>query len=109
MNYRIDNLQYCNWSKEIFDINHEARLDAVHATICYHEDFDELQINIEKWKQYFNDYSSLISQGFQSSDIDKAKLENKTSIFLDYKTALLLKIISSMLKYLKNKVFFLCN
>lgn len=81
MNYRIDNLQYCNWSKEIFDINHEARLDAVHATICYHEDFDELQINIEKWKQYFNDYSSLISQGFQSSDIDKAKLENKTSIF----------------------------
>jgi membrane dipeptidase len=81
VNYRIDNLQYCNWSKEIFDINHEARLDAVHATICYHEDFDELQINIEKWKQYFNDYSSLISQGFQSSDIDKAKLENKTSIF----------------------------
>ena len=81
MNYRIDNLQYCNWSKEIFDINHEARLDAVHATICYHEDFDELQINIEKWKQYFNDYSSLISQGFQSSDIDKAKSENKTSIF----------------------------
>ena len=81
MNYRIDNLQYCNWSKEIFDINHEAKLDAVHATICYHEDFDELQINIEKWKQYFNDFSSLISQGFQSSDIDKAKSENKTSIF----------------------------
>ena len=81
MNYRIDNLQYCNWSKEIFDINHEARLDAVHATICYHEDFDELQINIEKWKQYFNDFSSLISQGFQSSDIDKATSENKTSIF----------------------------
>ena len=55
MNYRIDNLQYCNWSKEIFDINHEAKLDAVHATICYHEDFDELQINIEKWKQYLCD------------------------------------------------------
>ena len=81
MNYRIDNLQYCNWSKDIFEINHAAKLDAVHATICYHEDFDELQINIEKWKQYFNDYSSLITQGFESSDIDKAKSENKTSIF----------------------------
>jgi membrane dipeptidase len=81
VNFRIDNLQYCNWSKDIFEINHAAKLDAVHATICYHEDFDELQINIEKWKQYFNDFSSLISQGFQSSDIDKATSENKTSIF----------------------------
>ena len=47
MNYKIDNLQYCNWSKEIFEINREANLDAVHATICYHEDYDELQINID--------------------------------------------------------------
>jgi len=43
MNFRVDNLQYCNWSREIFEINHQAKLDAVHATICYHEDFDELQ------------------------------------------------------------------
>ena len=39
-NYRIDNLQYCNWSKEIFKINNEAKLDAVHVTIAYHEDFN---------------------------------------------------------------------
>ena len=35
MNYRIDNLQYCNWSREIFEINKEAGLDAVHVTIVY--------------------------------------------------------------------------
>ena len=81
MNYKIDNLQYCNWSKEIFEINHEANLDAVHATICYHEDYDELQINIESWKKYFENYSSLIFQGFNSKDIEKAKQENKTAIF----------------------------
>ena len=81
MNYKIDNLQYCNWSKEIFEINNKANLDAVHATICYHEDFDELQINIEKWKEYFRDYSSLIFQGLGSQDIEKAKQENKTAIF----------------------------
>ena len=81
MSYKIDNLQYCNWSKEIFEINNKASLDAVHATICYHEDFDELQINIEKWKEYFRDYSSLIFQGFNSQDIEKAKQENKTAIF----------------------------
>ena len=81
MNYKIDNLQYCNWSKEIFEINNKANLDAVHATICYHEDFDELQINIERWKEYFRDYSSLIFQGLGSQDIEKAKQENKTAIF----------------------------
>ena len=81
MNYKIDNLQYCNWSKEIFEINHEANLDAVHATICYHEDYDELQINIELWNKYFENYSSLIFQGFNSKDIEKAKQENKTAIF----------------------------
>ena len=46
-NYRIDNLQYCNWSQEIFKINHEAKLDAVHVTIAYHEDFDEVKKNVE--------------------------------------------------------------
>ena len=81
MNYKIDNLQYCNWSKEIFEINREANLDAVHATICYHEDYDELQINIDLWKKYFENYSSLIFQGFNSKDIEKAKQENKTAIF----------------------------
>ena len=81
MSYKIDNLQYCNWSKEIFEINREASLDAVHATICYHEDYDELQINIELWKKYFENYSSLIFQGFNSKDIEKAKQENKTAIF----------------------------
>ena len=81
MNYKIDNLQYCNWSKEIFEINREANLDAVHATICYHEDYDELQININLWKKYFENYSSLIFQGFNSKDIERAKQDNKTAIF----------------------------
>ena len=81
MNYKIDNLQYCNWSKEIFEINREANLDAVHATICYHEDYDELQLNIDLWKKYFENYSSLIFQGFNSKDIERAKQENKTAIF----------------------------
>ena len=38
MKFKIDNLQYCNWSRKIFEINREAGLDAVHVTIVYHED-----------------------------------------------------------------------
>ena len=53
-NYRIDNLQYCNWNEEIFKINNEAKLDAVHVTIAYHEDYDEVQKNIKIDEKIFD-------------------------------------------------------
>ena len=80
MNYRIDNLQYCNWSREIFEINREAKLDPVHATIVYHEDFDELKIVLKQWDQHFKENSDLIFLGNDFKDIEKAKKDNKTAI-----------------------------
>ena len=53
-NFRIDNLQYCNWSEEIFAINKEAKLDAIHVTIAYHEDFNEVRNNVKEWITYFD-------------------------------------------------------
>ena len=84
VNYRIDNLQYCNWNEEVFKINNEAKLDAVHVTIAYHEDYDEVQKNIETWKDYFNNFSNLISHGNSYKDIDKAHKENKTAVFFGF-------------------------
>ena len=84
INYKIDNLQYCNWTKEIFEINHEAGLDAVHVTIAYHEDYDEVKNNIKEWNNYFDDYSELIFQGSSYKDIEKANAENKTAIFFGF-------------------------
>ena len=84
MNYKIDNLQYCNWSREIFKINREAGLDAVHATIVYHEDYKELQKVINSWNKHFNENSDLIFLGNNYKDIEKAKKENKTAIFFGF-------------------------
>ena len=84
LNYKIDNLQYCNWSEEIFKINRDAGLDAVHVTIAYHEDFDELQQNISDWDQYFDQFSDLIFHGKTFKDIEKAKEESKTAIFFGF-------------------------
>jgi len=83
-NYRIDNLQYCNWSKEIFKINNEAKLDAVHVTIAYHEDFNEVKKNIETWNKYFKDNKDLIFHGKTFKDIEKAHQEKKTAIFFGF-------------------------
>ena len=60
MNFKIDNLQYCKWDRSVFEINREAGLDAVHVTIVYHEDFDELQQRISEWKTHFKNNSDII-------------------------------------------------
>jgi len=83
-NYRIDNLQYCNWSKEIFEINNEAKLNAIHVTIAYHEDFDEVKKNISVWNKYFKEFKNLIFHGKSFEDIDRALKEKKTAVFFGF-------------------------
>ena len=83
-NYRIDNLQYCNWSRDIFEINREARLDAIHATIVYHEDYDELLLEIKKWQKLAENNSDLVFLANDASDIVKAKQTNRTAIFFGF-------------------------
>ena len=84
MNFKIDNLQYCNWSREIFQINKQAGLDAIHVTIVYHEDFDELKTVLKNWENHFSENSDLIFHGKSFKDIEKAKSENKTAVFFGF-------------------------
>ncbi len=84
MNYKIDNLQYCKWNREVFKINREAELDAVHVTVVYHEDYDEFLKRIEEWKNHFEQNSDLIFHGKNYKDIEKANKENKTAIFFGF-------------------------
>jgi membrane dipeptidase len=83
-NYRIDNLQYCNWSKEIFQINSEAKLNAIHVTIAYHEDFNEVEENVKIWDKYFREFKDLIFHGKTFKDIEKAHKEKKTAVFFGF-------------------------
>ena len=84
MNYKIDNLQYCKWSREVFQINRDAGLDAVHVTVDYHEDYDEFLERINEWSNHFKENSDLIFLGNSYKDIEKAKVEKKTAIFFGF-------------------------
>jgi len=84
MKYRIDNLQYCNWSRDIFQINREANLDAVHVTLVYHENYDEFIERTREWNKFFNENSDLIFLGKSFKDIEKANSEKKTAIFFGF-------------------------
>ena len=63
----IDGLQYCNWSKKIFEDWRSANLTAVHVTISYHEQFRETVSNFEKWNLYFENFSNLAKEKFVNS------------------------------------------
>ena len=77
MNFKIDNLQYCNWSREIFKINREAGLDAVHATLVYWENTEESFAKIKEWEKLFIDNEDIILHGKSTQDIIVAKAEKK--------------------------------
>lgn len=82
--YRIDALQYANWSEDIFRQLRAGRVDAVHVTIAYHENFRETVLNFERWNLWFQQYPDLIMKGLQASDIDRARDTGRTAIFFGF-------------------------
>jgi len=85
-NYRIDGLQYANWSRGIFEQMREGGLDAVHVTIAYHETFREMVLNIEQWNRWFERYSDLIIHGKSAQDVERARQSNRTAIIFGFQT-----------------------
>jgi microsomal dipeptidase-like Zn-dependent dipeptidase len=81
---RIDCLQYANWSTKVFTQMRQAKLDAVHVTVAYHEGFRETILNLEAWNQLFYDNQDLIFQGFSSEDVQLAQNTQRTAIFFGF-------------------------
>ncbi|MEO0745772.1 MAG: membrane dipeptidase [Pseudomonadota bacterium] len=81
---RIDNLQYCNWSEKVFRQMREGRVDAVHATIAYHETFRETVLNMERWNRWFERHGELIVKGRTAADVDRARASGRTAIFFGF-------------------------
>ena len=84
MKITIDCLQYCNWSRDIFEQMREGDLDAVHVTIAYHEDFRQTVDRISQWNRLLDQYSDLIQPGRTADDVLRARDTNKTAIFYGF-------------------------
>ena len=81
---RIDGLQYANWSEKIFRQLRTGRVDAIHVTVAYHENFRETVLNFEKWNRWFEQYPDLILKGRWASDINKARESGRTAVFFGF-------------------------
>lgn len=82
--YRIDGLQYANWSEKVFRQMREGAVDAVHVTIAYHENFREMVLELERWNRYFERLPDLIFKGLSGSDVARARESNRTAIFFGF-------------------------
>lgn len=82
--YRIDCLQFANWSESIFRQMRAGNVDAVHVTIVYHETFRETVAEISRWNRWFEQHSDLIVPGRVASDIDAARESGRTAIFFGF-------------------------
>ena len=80
----IDALQYSNWSEKIFREMNEGGITAVHVTISYHEDFQEMVQNVIAWNQRFEQFSQHIFHGLTSDDVRKSHEEGRTAIFFGF-------------------------
>ena len=80
----IDNLQYSNWSPEIFDEMREGNLTAAHVTISYHENFRQTIENIITWNKFIELYSDRIMLGRSAEDVRIAYDTNKTAIIFGF-------------------------
>ncbi len=78
---RIDALQFCAWSREIFLQMREGGLTAVHATIAYHGGFRDTVRAIVDWNARFREHSDLIMPGRSYQDIDAARASGRVAIF----------------------------
>ncbi len=82
----IDGLQYCNWSEAIFRQMREGGVDAVHATIAYHEDFRETVERMIDWKRCFEQHGDLIMHGRRAVDLEAARASGRTAIYFGVQT-----------------------
>jgi len=78
----VDGLQFCNWSRNIFEQMRQAGLSAVHATVTYHEGLRPTVGNIVAWNWRFREHADLILPGRSAADLMRALSSNRTAIIL---------------------------
>jgi membrane dipeptidase len=83
---RIDGLQYCNWSRDIFLQMRAGGLTAVHATVSYHESFRQTVRHLVDWRARFREHEDLILLARNWGDVERARASHRTAIFLGLQT-----------------------
>ncbi|MFK8019329.1 MAG: membrane dipeptidase [Pseudomonadales bacterium] len=80
----IDALQYVNWNRALFEELHASSMDAVHVTIAYWENTEEVRSNVALWREHFRDNADLIMPILSGSDLRAAQKSNRVGIIFGF-------------------------
>ena len=82
----IDALQFCRWSRPVFEQMREANLSAVHVTVAYHETFRKTVEHLVDWNWRLLENQDLLLAGRTVADIDIARETGRTAVFFGLQT-----------------------
>ena len=97
--HRVDALQYCAWSRKIFEEMRAGGLDAVHATIAYHENFAGVVDNLKAWNRLLAENADLVFLGSSATDIRKARATGRTAVFFGFQNPAPVEMDLGMLEF----------
>lgn len=83
----IDGLQYCRWSRKVFEQMRAGGLDAVHVTAAYWENARQLLANLGDWNRRFEAHADLILPVATAADIHSARASGRTGIVIGLQNA----------------------
>lgn len=82
----IDGVQFCQWSRRVFEQMREARMSAVHVTVAYHENFRKTVEHLVDWNWRFEEHRDLILHARTMEDVDRARASGRTAILFGLQT-----------------------
>ena len=80
----IDGLIISNFDRSVFEDMRRGGITAVNCTCSVWENFTESMRNVMRWKAWFRDHADIVIQVYGTTDIRRAKQENKTGIILGW-------------------------
>ena len=78
---RVDALQYCAWSEDILRETRDGGINALHATVCYHESFRETAVALGEWRRLFRAHPDLAFPARTGADISRAQKSGRVAVF----------------------------
>ena len=84
----FDALNTSNWeSSNVYESLSQGNVTAINATIVIWENYQQTIDAIERWQQRFASQSNTLLKALSTSDIEEAKLSQKTGVILGWQNA----------------------
>jgi membrane dipeptidase len=80
----VDGLVISKWSREVFEDMHSGGITAVNCTCSVWEGLHDTLVNVAQWKSWFSEHADILLPVHTTTDIEKAKRENRVGIILGW-------------------------